>query len=191
MNRGSSPCPPVHTQGESWLRPYNEFVVRSYPYLIRVVNKKKKTTHKGRIKHAEDLISGEVKEGVSAAMGQLTIHHDTAKGGWHIGDKARNLRPKYAKAIEDAGIIKMMNDIINVTGQKLGQWRVRYYKSPEEHDLTLANLEKLIAKNPEEYKQRFGNEEIDKMKAKAGVKVTTKAPKNDYTESLKAAAGIL
>lgn len=77
---------------------------------VTIVNKKKKTTHKGRIKSAEDLIHGEVKEGVTAAMGQLTIHHDAAKGGWHIGDKARNLRPGYAKAIEDAGIIKMMND---------------------------------------------------------------------------------
>ena len=32
----------VYRKGEPWLRPYNEFVVRSYPYLIRLVNKKKK-----------------------------------------------------------------------------------------------------------------------------------------------------
>lgn len=77
---------------------------------VTIVNRNKKTTHKGRIKSAEDLVHGEVKEGVSAAMGQLTIHHDSAKGGWHVGEKARSLRPKYAKAIEDAGIIKMMNE---------------------------------------------------------------------------------
>ena len=76
---------------------------------VTIVNKKKKTNHKGRIKHAEDLISGEVKEGVTAAMGQLTIHHDTAKGGWHVGDKARALRPRYAAAIEKAGILEHMN----------------------------------------------------------------------------------
>jgi hypothetical protein len=33
--------------------------------------------------------------------------------------------------------------------------------------------------------------ELDKLKAVAGVKVDTKAPKNEYTESLRIAAGIL
>ena len=79
---------------------------------VTIVNKKKKTTHKGRIKNAEDLIHGEVKEGVTAAMGQLTIHHDS-KQGWHIKDDRRNLRPNFAKSIEDAGIIKMMNSKYN------------------------------------------------------------------------------
>ena len=90
-----------------------------------------------------------------------------------------------------ANIITMMRDLMNVTGQKLSQWRVRYYKSSEEHQLSLATLEKLIAKTPDEYKKRFGSEEIDKLKAASGVEVKTKAPKNDFTESLKVAAGIL
>ena len=33
--------------------------------------------------------------------------------------------------------------------------------------------------------------EMDKLKTAAGVKVDTKAPKNDFTESLRIAAGIL
>jgi hypothetical protein len=87
-------------------------------------------------------------------------------------------------------IMQMMTELMNVTGQKLKQWRVRYYKSAEEHELSESTLDKLIPQTPEEYKKRFGSEDLDKMKAAAGVKVTTKAPKNDFTESLRIAAGI-
>jgi hypothetical protein len=87
-------------------------------------------------------------------------------------------------------IYTLMSQLLNVTGQKMAQWRVHYYKSPKEHSLTLENLKSLIATNPTEYKKRFGHEEIDSLKAKAGVKVTTKAPKNDFTESLRIAAGL-
>ena len=85
----------------------------------------------------------------------------------------------------------MMNELMNVTGQKMGQWRVRYYKGAEEHSLTLETLQRLIPTNAREYKKRYGIEDLDKLKAAAGVKVDTKAPKNDFTESLRAAAGII
>jgi hypothetical protein len=88
-------------------------------------------------------------------------------------------------------IITMMTELMNVTGQKLAQWRVRYYKGSEEHKLSIDTLKKLIPTNSEEYKKRFGSEDLDKMKAAAGVKVTTKAPKNDFTESLRIAAGLI
>jgi hypothetical protein len=88
-------------------------------------------------------------------------------------------------------IMKMMDDIMNITGQELGQWRLRYRAGKEEHKLSLVKLKELIPTNPDVYKKRYGSEEIDKLKAKAGVKVTTKAPKNEYTESLRIAAGLL
>ena len=59
-----------------------------------------------------------------------------------------------------------------------------------EHELTEDNLSSIIPLTPEDYKQRYGNEEIDKLKTAAGVDVDTKAPKNDFTDKLKAAAGI-
>ena len=73
-----------------------------------VENKKKKTQHKGRVKSADNLFSGETKADTTAAFGQLTISH-TPERGWHIGDKARANRPKYAAAIEKAGILEHMN----------------------------------------------------------------------------------
>lgn len=75
---------------------------------VPIENKKQKVTHKGRINHGGDILSGEVKEGVTAAMGQLTINHNPEKG-WHISDKAREKRPKYAEAIEKAGLLEHMN----------------------------------------------------------------------------------
>jgi len=88
-------------------------------------------------------------------------------------------------------IILMMNELLNVTGQKIGQWRVRYYKGAEEYPLTLSSLEKLIPTNPTEYKKRFGDDDLEAMKAAANVKTDKKAPKNDFTESLRAAAGLI
>jgi hypothetical protein len=88
-------------------------------------------------------------------------------------------------------IIVMMKDILNLTGQKIEQWRLRYYKDKTEHKLTSATLDELVPQTPEEYEKRYGSREIDKLKTAAGVKVTTKAPKNDQTESLRIAAGIL
>lgn len=74
-----------------------------------LINKKKKSLHPGKVKSDHDLFHGETKEGVTAAMGQLTIRH-TPENGWHIPDEARNKRPEYAKQIEKAGLLKHMNE---------------------------------------------------------------------------------
>jgi len=52
----------------------------------------------------------------------------------------------------------------------------------------------LVPLTSEAYKAKFGKDEqkaeLDKLKAVAGVKVDTKAPKNEFTESLRNLAGI-
>ena len=88
-------------------------------------------------------------------------------------------------------IISMMKDVMNLTGQELSQWRVRYQHNGKDHDLTEDNLAKIIPLTPKDYQKEYGNDELDAMKATAGVNVDTKAPKNDYTESLRRAAGII
>ena len=102
-------------------------------------------------------------------------------------------------------IIQVMEDLMNLTGQELSDWRVRYYKSTEDHDLTAETLEQIIPLSPEAYDAKYGNEDeeidaeepeqditqdLDAMKAVAGVPVTTTAPVNDFTESLRVAAGL-
>ena len=87
-------------------------------------------------------------------------------------------------------ILEIVEDLLNLTEQKISEWRVRYHTSHTDHELTEESLANLIPTTPEAYKQKYGKEEIDKLKTAAGVKVDTKAPKNDFTESLRAAAGI-
>ena len=102
-------------------------------------------------------------------------------------------------------IIQVMDDLMNLTEQELSDWRVRYYKSTEDHDLTAETLEQIIPLTPEAYDAKYGKDDeevgveepeqditqdLDAMKAVAGVPVTTTAPVNDFTESLRVAAGL-
>jgi hypothetical protein len=103
-------------------------------------------------------------------------------------------------------IIQIMEDLLNLTEQKIEDWRVRYYKSSEDHDLNADALREIIPLSPEAYDAKYGKDEeevdveepeqdiitkdLDAMKAVAGVPVTTTAPKNEYTESLRVAAGL-
>jgi hypothetical protein len=88
-------------------------------------------------------------------------------------------------------IIGLLEDLLGLTEQELDDWRVRYYKAHKETTLSLEALQDLIPLTPEAYERAYGHEEIDKLKAIAGVEVDTKAPKNDYTESLRNLAGII
>ena len=100
-------------------------------------------------------------------------------------------------------IIDIMEDMMNLTDQKLEDWRVRYHKSSKDHDLTLESLKDIIPLSPEAYSAKYDKEDevdteepkditkdLDAMKAVAGVPVTTTAPVNDFTESLRVAAGL-
>ena len=87
-------------------------------------------------------------------------------------------------------IIMLMKDVMNLTEQKLSDWRLRYRSDTTDHELTEESIRSICPTSADEYKRKFGHEEIDKLKTAAGVKVDTKAPKNDFTESLRVAAGI-
>lgn len=87
-------------------------------------------------------------------------------------------------------IMELMDDTMNLTSQKLSDWRVRYHTNTTDHELSEESLTALIPLNSEQYRKKYGKEDIDKLKAAAGVKVNTTAPKNDFTESLRALAGI-
>lgn len=89
-------------------------------------------------------------------------------------------------------IIKMVEDILNLTDQKLNDWKIRYQKQSQYTALTQENIQELVPLTPEDYKARYVKEttELDQLKTAAGVDVTTKAPVNDLTDSLRVAAGI-
>ena len=102
-------------------------------------------------------------------------------------------------------IMAIMNDLMNLTEQKIEDWRVRYYKSTTDNELTPDVLADIIPLTSEAYDAKYGKDDeeeiidtepeditkdLDAMRSAAGVPVTTTAPKNEYTESLRIAAGI-
>ena len=87
-------------------------------------------------------------------------------------------------------IMSLLEDMTNLTAQDLEDWRVRYYKSHKETQLSLESLQQLIPDTPEKYESLYGQEAIDQLKTAAGIDVNTRAPKNDFTESLRNLANI-
>jgi hypothetical protein len=88
-------------------------------------------------------------------------------------------------------LMSLMDDLMNVTDQKIEDWRVRYYKAHKERQLSAEALEELVPTSPEAYDKLYGQQDIDALKTAAGIDVDTKAPKNDFTESLRNLAGII
>jgi hypothetical protein len=105
-----------------------------------------------------------------------------------------------------AYILKLMDDLMNLTEQDLDQWKFQYRKSPREYDLTLDNIRSVIPQSPEEYLAKYGDEEnvedeedidpedpdkeLAAMQEAARVPFVRKAPVNSYTDSLRVAAGL-
>lgn len=91
-------------------------------------------------------------------------------------------------------IYDMIDILGNVTGQKCADWRVRYYHDRNDHKLEPDVLRSIIPLSAREYLQKFPEDEpdreIDQVRTAAGIKSKIKAPKNDFTDQLKAAAGI-
>jgi hypothetical protein len=102
-------------------------------------------------------------------------------------------------------IMAIMNDLMNLTEQTIEEWRVRYYKSTTDNELTQEALTNIIPLSSEAYDAKYGKDDdeeivdagpeditkdLDQMKTTARIPVTTTAPVNDFTESLRVAAGL-
>lgn len=89
-------------------------------------------------------------------------------------------------------IMQIMEDLMNLTEQSIDDWRVRYHKSTKDLELSKETLAQVIPLTPKAYSSKYKEEqdEIDSLKTAAGVDVTTTAPKNEFTESLRIAAGL-
>jgi hypothetical protein len=96
-------------------------------------------------------------------------------------------------------LFQLISDLDNLTEQDILDWRVRYFKSNKEHDLTVETLSQIIPLTPAKYRAKYEKDtaeddaqtrELDQLKTAAGVDVTTTAPVNEFTESLRRAAGI-
>lgn len=90
-------------------------------------------------------------------------------------------------------IFEMLTDLVNLTGVNVEDYRVKYHTNEKEYQCSLETLKKLIPSTPKKYNERISKnkEELNKLKAAAGVKISPDTNGDKFTESLKIAAGIL
>ena len=89
-------------------------------------------------------------------------------------------------------VYKLFEDLANLTDIEFNEWIISNHKPHRSESLTRDTFQKIIPLTPEDYRnQNFkSREQLDNLRASAGVSVETQAPKNDFTESLRIAAGI-
>lgn len=87
--------------------------------------------------------------------------------------------------------LEMMQDIMHLTGQKLDDWTAQFRSNPAKIELTADNIRNHVPLTSSSYLLKYGKKGLDEMRNAAGIPVTTKAPKNDHTQSLRSLAGIL
>jgi len=89
-------------------------------------------------------------------------------------------------------ILEMFSDLINLTGHEIEDWKLEYSNTKKPILLDKQSIMSAIPTTPEEYRMQNKKKQdsIDQLKLAAGVNVDTEAPKNDFTESLRIAAGI-
>ena len=134
----------------------------------------------------------------------FVLDADVSSGEKEGGDYLVFVELQRSEELPDQ-IMAIMNDLMNLTEQKIEDWRVRYYKSTTDNELTPEVLADIVPLTSEAYDAKYGKDDeeeiidtepeditkdLDAMRSAAGVPVTTTAPKNEYTESLRIAAGI-
>jgi hypothetical protein len=113
-------------------------------------------------------------------------------------------------------IVSLLTDVMNLTEQEIDDWKFQYRKSSNEHEITEKEIQSVIPLTPEEYDAKFAEPDkveepeelapdeeqpelasdneiedmISAMQESARVPMKRTAPKNDWTESLRIAAGL-
>ena len=120
------------------------------------------------------------------------VDADTSAGEMEDGDYIVFVEMERTPRVP-AHIMELLEDLVGLTENDISSWRIRYHKNGEEQECNEDTLRAAIPSSPGEYIRRVSKdkEALDKLKSASGVHVDTKAPKNDYTESLRVAAGIL
>lgn len=89
-------------------------------------------------------------------------------------------------------LVELFNDLEKLTEIPVAEWVLSYAKPHRTGGVDEETIRSMIPLSIEDYQAqtRALQDDIDRLKTAAGVKVETRAPKNDFTESLRIAAGI-
>lgn len=92
-------------------------------------------------------------------------------------------------------IVRLTEDILNLTDQNIDEWKFQYRKDKTEYDVTVDAMTRIVPDTPTAYESKFGTgdnseDELSAMLEAARVPVRRAAPKNDWTDNLRIAAGL-
>lgn len=91
-------------------------------------------------------------------------------------------------------INSLVNDILNLTAQKLSDWRFQYQKSKLEYPISQENIRKIVPLTADKYIQNYSDKTIDdkiiSLKETARIPMNQSAPVNPFTDNLRIAAGL-
>jgi hypothetical protein len=133
---------------------------------------------------AEDLVNF-IEKGY-----EWVLDADVSAGELDDGDFLVFVEVDREPAVAD-NVIGMMKDIMNLTSQVLGEWSVQIRSKPEKLELTADNIRNNVPLTTGSYQTQYGKKGLDEMRTAAGVPVTTRAPVNDHTQTIRSLAGIL
>lgn len=133
---------------------------------------------------AEDLVNF-IEKGY-----EWVLDADVSAGELEDGDFLVFVEMDREPAVADH-VMEMMNDVMNLTSQVLGEWKIKIRSRPEKLELTVDNIKNNVPLTTSSYKAQYGKKELDEMRTAAGVPVTTRAPINDHTQTIRSLAGIL
>lgn len=120
----------------------------------------------------------------------FVLDADVSSGELDDGDYIVFVELERNRSLPD-NIMVVTTDILNLTDQNISEWTVKYRGDTNYKELSSDTLSSMVPLTPKDYTRQYGQEDIDALKSAAGVDVDTKAPKNDFTEALRIAAGII
>ena len=133
---------------------------------------------------AEDLVNF-IEKGY-----EWVIDADISSGEMEDGDYIvfveSDREPKFVD-----NLLEMISDIMNLTEQDMSEWRVRFKSSNTDFSLDKDSISENVPLTSGDYLNKYGKKSLDEMRSAAGIPVTTTAPKNEYTQTLRSLAGIL
>jgi hypothetical protein len=93
-------------------------------------------------------------------------------------------------------IVELIEDIINLTNQKMSDWRFQYQKNNKEYPLLTRFIKQIVPLSSDQYIEKYDademfDKELEQMKESARISTKKKAVVNDYTNKLRELARIL
>jgi hypothetical protein len=88
-----------------------------------------------------------------------------------------------------SNILRLIEEIENLTDQKIADWKFQYGKDDKIYPITLKNLVEKIPLSPHEYREL--QNKLDSMKHAAGLNIENSSSTNEEINSLKRLSGLL